>query len=135
MGEKKDKSTRLMEFEAAVRANRQLASVLRSQAINADADRFAYKAQVLERQVLWRQGRRTSTLSSWFLDLISGYGYRPLRSFITYALVVLGFAAAYFALGGANGGLWHVSPSRASLAPQSPCFAPQPSTGQRLLLV
>ena len=37
------------------------------------------------------------------LDLISGYGYRPVRSLIAYVLVILGFAAAYFALGGANG--------------------------------
>ena len=29
--------------------------------------------------------------------------YRPVRSLIAYALVILGFAAAYFALGGANG--------------------------------
>ncbi len=30
----------------------------------------------------------------------AGYGYRPLRSFATYLVVVLGFAAVYLALGG-----------------------------------
>jgi hypothetical protein len=53
--------------------------------------------------VLRLQGRPLEFLGSLFLDLISGYGYRPIRSFLTYLLVVLGFAAAYFALGGANG--------------------------------
>jgi hypothetical protein len=34
-------------------------------------------------------------LGSLLLDLISGYGYRPLRSIATYVLVVLAFAGAY----------------------------------------
>jgi hypothetical protein len=38
---------RLEEYEDAVRANRQLALVLRSQGVNEQADRFAYRAQVL----------------------------------------------------------------------------------------
>jgi hypothetical protein len=37
------------------------------------------------------------------LDAVSGYGYRPMRSVLTYLLVVAGFAVAYFALGGATG--------------------------------
>src|SRR5260221_2663754 len=90
-------------FRAALRATRQLASVLRDQGMYEEANRFAYRAQVLQRRVLLRRVRIPQYLGSWFLDLISGYGYRPLRGFITYALVVLAFAAAYFALGGANG--------------------------------
>jgi len=53
--------------------------------------------------VLREQKRRLTALGSLFLDLISGYGYRPMRSFITYVLVILAFAAAYLTLGGANG--------------------------------
>lgn len=53
--------------------------------------------------MLREQKRRLTALGSLFLDLISGYGYRPMRSFITYVLVILAFAAAYFTLGGANG--------------------------------
>jgi len=50
-----------------------------------------------------RRFRILRYLGSLFLDLISGYGYRPIRSLIAYVLVILGFAVAYFFLGGANG--------------------------------
>lgn len=102
-GETKDPEFRLGEFQVAVQANRQLATALRDQGLNEDADRFAYRAQLLQRQVLRRQGRLLAALGSWLLDLVAGYGYKPMRSFLTYVFVVLGFAAAYFALGGANG--------------------------------
>jgi hypothetical protein len=39
---------------------------------------------------------------SWLLNLVAGYGERPVRSFIAYLLVLFGFAGAYFA---ANNGL------------------------------
>jgi uncharacterized protein YjbI with pentapeptide repeats len=102
-GVTKDNITRLSEFKSAVRANRVLAVALRTQGLNEDADRFAYRAQVVQRVVLRRQRKFGRYLGSLFLDLISGYGYRPMRSLITYILVILGFAATYFALGGANG--------------------------------
>jgi len=86
-------------YEYAVRANRQLAVALRGQALNEQADRFAYRAQLCERVILRRQLRLPRYFGSLFLDLISGYGYKPVRSFITYAVVVLAFAAAYFSLG------------------------------------
>jgi hypothetical protein len=89
--------------EAVVRAYRQLAAQLRAQGMSEVADRFAYRAQVLQRRVLVHRFRIPQYLGSWLLDLISGYGYRPTRSLITYILVILGFAAAYFSLGGANG--------------------------------
>lgn len=86
------------DYPNALRANRQLALVLRSQGLNEDSDRFAYRAQVLQRQVLWRQGRLAKAAGSWLLDAVSGYGYKPIRSVYTYLLVVLCFAAAYYAL-------------------------------------
>jgi uncharacterized protein YjbI with pentapeptide repeats len=43
------------DYRAAVRANRQLAVVLRNQGLNEEADRFAYRAQKLQRQVLQQQ--------------------------------------------------------------------------------
>lgn len=92
----KDEATRLTEFQTAVRANRQFAVALRNLGLNEEADRFAYRAQMLQRHVLWRQRKRLSALGSWLLDAISGYGYRPRRSLITYVLVVGLFAVAYF---------------------------------------
>jgi hypothetical protein len=89
--------------ETVVRAYRQLAAQLQAQGMSEVADRFLYRAQVCQRGVLLRRSRIPQYLGSRFLDLISGYGYRPIRSFVTYLLVVLGFAAAYFTIGGANG--------------------------------
>jgi uncharacterized protein YjbI with pentapeptide repeats len=97
-GDGKSSRDRLLEYQAAVRANRQLAVALRNQGLNEDADRFAYRAQVLQRQVLRRQRQYGRAFGSWLLDRISGYGYRPSRSVVTYLLVILSFAAAYFAL-------------------------------------
>lgn len=88
-----------VDFRKAVRAYRQLGIELRAQGLNDAADRFAYRAQVLQRKVLHLQGQFLSALGSQFLDLISGYGYKPMRSFITYVLVVGTFALTYFLLG------------------------------------
>jgi hypothetical protein len=85
----------LRGYRNAVRANRQLATVLRDQGLNEDADRFAYRAQVLQRQVLRRQRRFGAAFGTWLLDLIAGYGYKPLRSLVAYVLVVGLFAGAY----------------------------------------
>ena len=51
----KSKATDLEDYRTAVRANRQLAVVLRDQGLNEDADRFAYRAQVLQWRVFWEQ--------------------------------------------------------------------------------
>jgi uncharacterized protein YjbI with pentapeptide repeats len=88
----------LVQVQRRLRASHQLALVLRSQGLNSEADSFAYKAQVLQRRVHRLQRRPLRYLGSWLLDLISGYGYKPIRSVITYLVVILSFAAAYFAL-------------------------------------
>ena len=36
---------------------------------------------------------------SWLLDVVAGYGYRPIRSLIAYVIIICAFAAAYFARG------------------------------------
>jgi hypothetical protein len=98
-GKRKNAATRLVDFEAAVRANRQLATVLRDQGLNEDADHFGYRAHVLQRAVLWRQHQWLRWFGALFLDTISGHGYRPGRSFLTYLAVVLGFADGYLLMG------------------------------------
>lgn len=94
----KSREAKIAALELAVRAYRQVATVLREQGMNEDADRFAYRAQFLQRQALLRQGQLGRAFASWLLDAVSGYGYKPMRSVVTYLFVVLGFAAAYFAL-------------------------------------
>lgn len=84
-------------YEAAIRANRQLALVLRMQGVNQYANRFAYRAQVLERKFLGLQWQKMmlSWLFSWSLFLVSGYGCKMKRIVMTYVGVVLGFAFCY----------------------------------------
>src|SRR5207253_5805196 len=69
-GERKNSETRLEEYEAAVRADRQLAVALRAQGLDEEAARFAYRAQLLQRIVLRRQGKFGQYLFSLLLDLL-----------------------------------------------------------------
>lgn len=94
-GKPKSNTTLLEDFKDAVRANRQLATALRQQGLNEDADRFAYKAQKLQRQVLRHEGQWLRWFGSLLLDIVAGYGYRPLRAFGAYAFVLALFTALY----------------------------------------
>ena len=98
-GSAKSDSERISDYAAAVRANRQLAIVLRSQGVNEQADRFAYRAQVLQRTVFLRQRSYGAYLFSLLLAALSGYGYRIWRIFAVYTLLVLAFATLYYWLG------------------------------------
>ncbi len=93
---------RRVTFQAAVRANRQLATALRGQGMNEEADYFAYRAQVVQRQVQRQQGIRKWPvyIGSFILDLIAGYGYHPERSFLVYLAAIVWFANAYRLFGG-----------------------------------
>ena len=124
----KDRAKQLEDFRAAVRATRQLANAMRAQSMNEDAIPFAYRAQALQRKVLWRQvlwgeaelpQQRTPSrearqqiqdlwrrfrklialLFSFFLDAIAGYGYRPGRTAFIYLVVLTAFAICYDAIG------------------------------------
>jgi hypothetical protein len=86
-------------WRAAARACRQLASVMRDQGMSDEADRFTYRAQVCQRRLLRKQRKIGAYLFSLFLATLTGYGYRLERILIGYAVVILGFAAAFFALG------------------------------------
>ena len=95
----KDKRQRLKDYERAMRAYRQLAVVLQNQGLNEDAARFNYRARLMQRKVFWYQRKFGQYLFSLFLDQLAGYGYRPGRSFIAYALVIGIFATIYHLLG------------------------------------
>ncbi|MBA2286424.1 MAG: pentapeptide repeat-containing protein [Ktedonobacteraceae bacterium] len=98
-------------YKIAVRANRQLMVALQSQGLNENAAHFAYRSQVLQKSVLGYRFRSPSVtlrgrvqalvqwLFSWLLFLLAGYGYRPGRTFLTYLLVIGGFATTYYFLG------------------------------------
>jgi uncharacterized protein YjbI with pentapeptide repeats len=116
---KKSADDYLLDHDNALRATRQLAVVLQAQGLDEIAARFAFRARVLRRRSLWYSalsghrdtsvdsdrrlwvsaGSMLSLLGAWFLELTSGYGYKPFRSAATYLLAIVGFAALYFAIG------------------------------------
>src|SRR5260221_195256 len=98
-GTTKPQRQRLAEYETSVRANRQLALALQAQGLNEDAARYAYRAQVLQRGVLRRQGKVGAYLFSLFLDGLAGYGYQPGRSVVAYVLMLAGLTVAYYPTG------------------------------------
>jgi len=104
-GKHKGRQTRQGEFADAARANRQLAAACRQQGLRPLEARFAYRAEVLERRAARYQGRWLRWLGGLLLDATSGYGYRPLRSVLTYLLVVGAFALTYSLLGRVGGPL------------------------------
>jgi hypothetical protein len=95
-----DRDAAILEaWRAATRAYRQLASVMRDQGMNDEADRFAYKGQVCQRALYRVQRQRVRRTFSHFLDVLAGYGFHPGRSLVWYLVVIFGFAFAYFHLG------------------------------------
>ena len=83
-------------YRAATRAYRQLAVELRNQGIGEEADRFAYKAQLIQRIVYKRQKKWHKFVLSWCLDKLAGYGYKPGRSALIYAIIILFFTFLYY---------------------------------------
>jgi uncharacterized protein YjbI with pentapeptide repeats len=86
-------------YKLAARAYRQLSVVLRNQGLTEDAARFAYRAQLTQRKVLWYQHKFGQYLFSLFLDLLAGYGFKAWRSFAAYLIIISMFAIAYYILG------------------------------------
>src|SRR6266566_5361681 len=91
----KDKTRRLDEYERAIRANRQLAIVLQSQGLSDVAAHFIYRAQILQRWVLWQHKNIGQYLFSLLLDLLAGYGFKPIRSIFSYLIIIFGFMGLY----------------------------------------
>lgn len=104
LGRPKNTSTWLEGFETAARAYRQLAVVLRGQGITDVADRFTYRALIMQRKALWWQlrNRRFRALGAYlfalFLEVLTGYGFRLWRIIAAYTFLILAFAGAYWSL-------------------------------------
>jgi uncharacterized protein YjbI with pentapeptide repeats len=117
-GKPKSRQTQLTEYKSAVRANRILAVALRNQGMNEEADRFAERAQICQRELQlrrlledfrggyspWHLLRRLSAdlfgwVFSWLLAVLAGYGYHTGRSVAWYFATIFGFAFAYYQLG------------------------------------
>lgn len=101
------------EYVAAARAYNLLATLLNSQGVAKYAFRFRYKARVMERKAAFHAVRidaRSPNLSSllfvsvprcvtwltsWLVDLLSGYGYRFGRLVRSYVVTVFVYAAIF----------------------------------------
>jgi hypothetical protein len=86
-------------YEAALRANRLVATALRAQGMTEDADLFLFRAQLMQRELCIQRGKYGQWIFSLFVEISSGYGYRPLRIVGAYGLVLTVFAAIFWALG------------------------------------
>lgn len=107
-------SSKAALFHLAARAYRSLSVALRNQGLSADATRFHYRAELMERKSSWWQiwarlrTKRFYTaptyfgrwLFSWLLGTFAGYGDYFGRLLLTYLLVVSAFAGAMFLAAG-----------------------------------
>jgi uncharacterized protein YjbI with pentapeptide repeats len=93
--DREQSAVRLGTYRTAVRASRQLAVALQDQGLNEEAAHFALRAQVVQRQVFRRHRRYGQYLFSWFLALLAGYGYQPVRTVLVYLATIAGFACMY----------------------------------------
>lgn len=82
-------------YVCASRANRQLALQLQAQGLTEEAMLFNYRAQAFQRLAWKKQRRFGKYLFSAALNVSCGYGYRPLRAFLLYLIVVGGFATLF----------------------------------------
>ncbi len=123
--EPKRPNIRSREYRAAARAYRLLSVQLRAQGLSSPATRFQYRASVMERKADIYEARSllfsketykvpslvAHWLVSFMLSAIAGYGvYHLWRLFITYLVLVLGFALLYYGL--AHHGLYFPSSLR-----------------------
>lgn len=101
----KSADDRESDYQVAARAYLQLAIALQGQGIIETADRYTYRARVMQRKALWwrLRSRKFSKFGSYlfsvFLAALTGYGFRMWRIVAAYALIVLAFATAYWGLG------------------------------------
>ncbi|GCE31377.1 hypothetical protein KDA_68610 [Dictyobacter alpinus] len=65
----------------------------------ADAARFTYQGQTLQRKIRWHERAFGRWFFSLFLALLTGYGYHMWRIIMAYLLIIALCTAAYFSIG------------------------------------
>jgi len=89
---------RVQAYRDAARAYYGLAKALETQGLTAPALRYRRRQHQLERAALLHEFKLGQWLFSSLLNLVSGYGDRPLRALGVYLAVVLSFAGVYFGI-------------------------------------
>lgn len=56
----------------------------------------SFSERLMQRRLLWREKRFFRWVASWFFGALSGYGERPLRTFLASIFIVLGYAVLYW---------------------------------------
>lgn len=100
--EAKTQAERVTAYKTAVRANRQLAVALLAQGASEESARFAYRANRLERNVLRYNHKYGRYMFNFTLDVLAGFGYRPVRTLVIYLTTIIAFALMYFVITGAS---------------------------------
>ncbi len=98
----KSRGTRATGYAAATRAYRMLSTTLQNQGLGRDGDEYALRAQVMQRKQLLYRRRWGAYLTSAFVALTCGYGYRLRRIIGIYVAVVIFCAVLYSFLGAFN---------------------------------
>jgi hypothetical protein len=89
---------RVRAYRDAARAYFGLAKALEAQGLTAPALRYRRRQHRLERAAHLRSFNLLPWIFSCALNIISGYGDRPLRAFGVYLAVILAFAGIYFGI-------------------------------------
>jgi hypothetical protein len=93
-----NRAGRVAAYENAARAYRELAKTLEAQGLTAPALRYRRRQHQLERAAQLRSFNLLQWVFSNALNLVSGYGDRPLRALGVYLAVILAFAGVYFGI-------------------------------------
>jgi uncharacterized protein YjbI with pentapeptide repeats len=96
--EAKTRAERVTAYKTAVRANRQLAVALLAQGASEESARFAYRANRLERNVHRYNHKYGRYVFNFMLDILAGFGYRPVRTLVIYLTTIVAFALMYFVI-------------------------------------
>jgi uncharacterized protein YjbI with pentapeptide repeats len=97
-GKRIQRSQRIEDFEYAITGYDFLIGTLQAKNILAPVPRFRYRAEILKRTLYRLRRQLAQFLVSWFLSLITGYGFKPGRIFVAYAVVILTFASTFYTL-------------------------------------
>jgi len=98
--QRKTYKQRAKDYRAAERAYRALSARLDEQGLARDAARFQFRAELMSRNANFFQGYWLSALVSLVLGWFAGYGIHQIwRLFVTYIVIVLGFAGYYMGYG------------------------------------
>ncbi len=100
INEQTTRSGRLKQMAEAAHAYHGLWLVLRAQGLSDAASHARFREQQIERRRQFLARHPLQGIGSWLLEIVSGYGERLGRTFVSYLIIIFGFAALYLALSG-----------------------------------